>query len=168
MLNIMIWHLFWRFEPTWKTFWDLATFKGQLISKCIFGLFNSPKKQTKIIRLEVLTIVVKSNFFFRFLGELKIPKRHFEINWPLVKARNSTTVISFNQVSAMLEKNRQFSLKFLIQQVFEVNRHGPTQEISMPPQPKHLLSFDFCIVYSWMKKIVKFKVFNCFCVSVLP
>ena len=115
------------------------------------------------------TIVVKSNFFVRFLGELKIPKRHFEINWPfLVKARNSTTVISFNQVSAMLEKNRQFSLKFLIQQVFEVNRHGPTQEISMPPQPKHLLSFDFCIVYSWMKKIVKFKVFNCFCVSVLP
>ena len=29
------------------------------------------------------TIVVKSIFFFRFLGELKIPKRHFEINWPL-------------------------------------------------------------------------------------
>ena len=29
------------------------------------------------------TIVVKSNFFVRFFGELKIPKRHFEINWPL-------------------------------------------------------------------------------------
>ena len=29
------------------------------------------------------TIVVKLNFFVRFLGELKIPKRHFEINWPL-------------------------------------------------------------------------------------
>ena len=29
------------------------------------------------------TIVVKSNFFVQFLGELKIPKRHFEINWPL-------------------------------------------------------------------------------------
>ena len=29
------------------------------------------------------TIVVKSNFFVRFLGELKIPKRHFEINRPL-------------------------------------------------------------------------------------
>ena len=23
--------------------------------------------------------------FIRFLGELKTPKRHFEINWPLVK-----------------------------------------------------------------------------------
>ena len=30
------------------------------------------------------TIVVKSNFFVRFLGELKIPKRNFEINWLLV------------------------------------------------------------------------------------
>ena len=25
----------------------------------------------------------KVEFFVRFLGELKIPKRHFEINWPL-------------------------------------------------------------------------------------
>ena len=32
------------------------------------------------------TIVVKSNFFVRFLGELKIPKRHFEINWPLLRS----------------------------------------------------------------------------------
>ena len=31
------------------------------------------------------TIVVKSIFFIRFMGELKIPKRHFEINWPLGK-----------------------------------------------------------------------------------
>ena len=30
------------------------------------------------------TIVVKSNFFVLFWGELKIPKRHFEINRPLV------------------------------------------------------------------------------------
>ena len=27
--------------------------KGQLISKCLFGVFNSPKKRTKTIRLEV-------------------------------------------------------------------------------------------------------------------
>ena len=27
--------------------------KGQLILKCLFGVFNSPKKQTKTIRLEV-------------------------------------------------------------------------------------------------------------------
>ena len=31
-----------------RVFW-----KGQLISKCLFGVFNSPKKWTKIIRLEV-------------------------------------------------------------------------------------------------------------------
>ena len=27
--------------------------------------------------------------FVRFLGELKIPKRHFEINWPVPESRNS-------------------------------------------------------------------------------
>ena len=30
-----------------------AAAKDQLISKCIFGVFNSPKKQTKTIQLEV-------------------------------------------------------------------------------------------------------------------
>ena len=38
-----------------------------------------PKKRTETIRHSS-----KVEFFFvRFLGELKIPKRHFEINWPL-------------------------------------------------------------------------------------
>ena len=55
--------------------------KGQLISKCLFGVFNSPKKKNEN-NSTWGTIVVKSNFFVRFLGELKIPKRHFEINWP--------------------------------------------------------------------------------------
>ena len=41
--------------------------KGQLISKCLFVVFNYPKRQTTWG-----TIVVKSHFFFRFLGELKI------------------------------------------------------------------------------------------------
>ena len=56
--------------------------KGQLISKCLFGVFNSPNKRTKTIRL-----VIQSNFFVRYLGELKIPKRHFKINWPLVEEK---------------------------------------------------------------------------------
>ena len=37
--------------------------KGQLISKCLFVVFNSPKKQTKTIRG---SIVVKSIFLFNF------------------------------------------------------------------------------------------------------
>ena len=32
---------------------DLKLTKGQLISKCLLGVFNSPKKRTKTIRLEV-------------------------------------------------------------------------------------------------------------------
>ena len=54
--------------------------KGQLISKCLFGIFNSPKNEQKNSTL--LIWYLKSNCF-RFLGELKAPKRYFEINWPL-------------------------------------------------------------------------------------
>ena len=58
----------------------LVPAKGQLISKCLFGVYNfSPKNERK------QDLVVKSNFFVRFLGELRIPKSSFEINWPLVK-----------------------------------------------------------------------------------
>ena len=44
------------------------------------------------------TIIVKSNLFVRFLGELKIPKIHFEINWPLSNVRRKR-VISSNLVA---------------------------------------------------------------------
>ena len=53
--------------------------KGQSISKCLLGVFNSPKKWLKQFDLRY-HLVVKSNCFVRFLGELKTPKRHFEIN----------------------------------------------------------------------------------------
>ena len=33
-------------------------------------------------------MVIKSNFFIRFLGELKITKRLFEINWHLAMERS--------------------------------------------------------------------------------
>ena len=46
--------------------------KGQLISKCLFYFFNSPKKNN--------STWVKSNFFVRFFGRIEDTK----INWPLV------------------------------------------------------------------------------------
>ena len=53
---------------------------GQLISKCLFGIFNSPKKWTKKIPLYYYG--TSSRIVFDcFLGELKTPKRYFEINW---------------------------------------------------------------------------------------
>ena len=60
--------------------------KGQLISKCLFQF--SQKTNENNLTWDTI-VVVKSNFFDRFLGELKIPKRHFEINWHLVAGRIS-------------------------------------------------------------------------------
>ena len=56
--------------------------KGQLISKCLFGIFNSPKKTNEKIPLYYYGTSSRI-IFVSFLGELKTPKRHFKINWPL-------------------------------------------------------------------------------------
>ena len=58
--------------------------KGQLISKGIFGVYNISQK-TNETKSTWGIIVVKSNLFVRFLGELRIRKSPFEINWPLPK-----------------------------------------------------------------------------------
>ena len=53
--------------------------KGQLISKCPFGNFNSPKKWTKKFDFTSMALQVE---LFLFI-ELKTPKIHSEINWSL-------------------------------------------------------------------------------------
>ena len=53
--------------------------KGQLISKGLLGILNSPKKQTK--KFDFTTIIPQVDLFsFVFWEKLKTPKRHFEIN----------------------------------------------------------------------------------------
>jgi hypothetical protein len=46
-------------------------------AKCLFGVFNSPKNEHKQFDLRYHSSKVE---FVQFFGELKIPKRHFEIN----------------------------------------------------------------------------------------
>ena len=54
--------------------------KGQLISKGLFGFFNSPKKRTK----NRLNYYDTSGWivFVIFFGYFETPKRHFKSNWP--------------------------------------------------------------------------------------
>ena len=61
----------------------LSIAKCQLISKSLFVIFNSPKK--RIEKFDFITMVHTSSriVFVCFGGELKTPKRYFEINWPL-------------------------------------------------------------------------------------
>ena len=58
--------------------------KGQLISKCLFGVFNFFQKTNKNKSTWGI-IVVKSNLFVRFLEETLAWKNHFEFVWPLVR-----------------------------------------------------------------------------------
>ena len=57
---------------------DLTLYKGQLISKCLFGIFNFPKKRTK--KFNFTTMVPQVELFSFIFGRIEIPKRHFEIN----------------------------------------------------------------------------------------
>ena len=56
--------------------------KGLLISKCPFGVFNFFQKTNENKSTRGI-ILVKSNFFVHFLGELRIPNSPFEVNWPV-------------------------------------------------------------------------------------
>ena len=72
------------------------------------------------------TIVVWLNFFVRFLEELKIvPKRHFEINWPLEAAYFLTSLffrwalkISFCSMTSTLTSLRKYDLKNLPEKIY--------------------------------------------------
>ena len=55
------------------------TSEGQLISKGLFGILNSPKKQTKKFNFSTMIPQVHL-FLFIFREKLMTPKRHFEIN----------------------------------------------------------------------------------------
>ena len=71
----------WSSLSTFKLY-NLGHTKGQLISKYIFGIFNSPKKQTK--KFDSTTMVPQVDLFsFISWKNLKTLKKHFEINWPL-------------------------------------------------------------------------------------
>ena len=54
---------------------------GQLISKRLFGIINSSRKRTKQFNLTMIPLV--DLFSYVFWKNLKTPKRHFEIHWPL-------------------------------------------------------------------------------------
>ena len=59
--------------------------KGQLISEWHFGFFKSPKKPTNFYQDFCPNVIGQKSWLnlVGFLGDLKTPKIHSEINWPL-------------------------------------------------------------------------------------
>ena len=65
---------------------DLKFTKVQLISEWIFGVFKSPKKPTNFLQISALNSFIGQKSVKKlvcFWGDLKTPKIHSEINWPL-------------------------------------------------------------------------------------
>ena len=55
--------------------------KGQLISKCLFGILNASKKQTK--KFDLTTMVTQVELFSFVSRKNWRHQRHFEIKWSL-------------------------------------------------------------------------------------
>ena len=55
--------------------------KGQLLSKCLYGVFNFLQKTNK--NKSTRGIMNKLNSFVRFFEEIVDTKKTFEINWSL-------------------------------------------------------------------------------------
>ena len=74
-LEFKVWqkYILWSWRNNSKLKWNTSKpIIGQLILKFLCGVFKFFKK----------TYENKSNFYVRFLEELRIPKSPFEINWP--------------------------------------------------------------------------------------
>ena len=67
--------------------------KGQLISKCLFGVFNFLKKTNKNMSTWGF-IVVKKNLFVSFLEETSAWRNRFDFVWPLAGAEYANGIIS--------------------------------------------------------------------------
>ena len=113
-------------EDSKKSFRNHLTFRvrkicknslnSQIISKCLFGVFNFFQKMNKIRR-----ILVKMNSFVRFLEEFTTWQFAFEINWPLgkkVRFSETDSLFSFLGQASLLRQHfihspSQFCLDYL-------------------------------------------------------
>ena len=72
-----------RIFQIFVAFSEYKNFKGQLISKAIYGVLDSPKKRTKKIWLDIVVTSQFFSFFRSFFGEVRKTQFAFEIIWPL-------------------------------------------------------------------------------------
>ena len=68
----------WKFKLISNFLWEQKNTKGQLISKCLFGVFTFFQKANETSRQ-----ILESNFFVRYLEETPDWESHFEFVWPL-------------------------------------------------------------------------------------
>ena len=89
--------------------------KGQLISKCLFVVFNFFQKTNKN-KSTCGIIIVKANSFVHFLKKCQLEKNHIDFVWPLVSLRKNQSKYCFLiglQLKNVLAKMDWFSITAL-------------------------------------------------------
>ena len=106
-------------------------------------------------------IVVKSNFFVRFLGELKIPNRHFKINWRFsIKNLNDGDVQSGTHANTSpANKGKLTQVKFVSTPLIVAALSRELINIRQPMNQKTIVLFQntivmiFCPIMSFQWKL---------------
>ena len=137
-----------------KLFWSRTyALKGQLISKCLFGVLNSYKKTNKN-NSTWGTIVVRSNFLVHSLEELKIPKRYFKINCPLAKGwkmyLQSTVHLRFYHSTPLSTEDAKYKRDLRNQIIHHLNCHNRCFDLIL--EKNQLGPFRCCCV-QWMSML---------------
>ena len=123
--QMIIENIFFRLSRT-----SLQSAKGQIISKCLFGVFNFFQKTNTTRRT-----LVKTNSFFHFLEEFTAWQFACEINWPL---ECNLTFLDSNFMCDFIKTQPPATFIFLWQRFF-VTSGGAKCDI-----PKNTTSFIFC------------------------
>ena len=76
-------------------------FKGQLISKCFLVSSILPKNERKNSTWGIIVLLGRT-FSFDFWKNLRLPKRHFEINWHLKVSKQVTLDLSKSKIAIIL------------------------------------------------------------------
>ena len=136
--------------------------KGQLISKCLFGVFNFFQKMNKNKSTWGI-IVVKSNSFIHFLEETSAWKNNFDFVWPLAEVdiqKGSSKLFLwenyFRNLALHLKKEIFYLLYMSRSGVHSLD--GWTLTLSTPPNSEtfhlRLESFQFCDIKAVLVMII--------------
>ena len=89
-------------KGVWQFTWIIT--KGHLISEWTFWAFKSPKKSTNFLTNLCPSFMGQKSDknLVGFLGDLKTPKLHSEINWPLVALGQKSMFLLFFSVFSSL------------------------------------------------------------------
>ena len=152
-MSLLLWylksHCFLSFFCHLKVSWFQNVFlASSILSK------NKRKKKNQLYYYGILSQIV----FVHFLGELKTPKRHLEINWPLLARLTAILCIIYSWIHNKISPTKK-NKPFLIPNPFYWSKNVVGRNFWLytyisifcyPRLVEYNILFDRSLIYSWV------------------